>query len=1380
LYLIEETSVSIGNVPISLSITGSAGMGVSEKLKIPFVQELIASAEYTSNFHPEAKTLIDIGGEDSKIIFFNENTGLDLRMNGSCAGGTGAFIDQMATLMNISHTDLNDLAHNSREIHSIASRCGVFAKTDVQNLLAREIPKPDIAASIFHAVALQIKNSLLRSCDAHPKVLYSGGPLSFLPELKKAVTKLFGFNDSDLILADNSELIPAIGAALSANFDKYNTTIDEYLNVLRKAQNLKKTFTNGIAPLFTDKTEMITWTEKRSSVKAPRIHLRELDNKECFLGIDSGSTTTKIVLTDKDGKIAFDFYRNNESNPIGTVTKGLTLLKNLADDLNINLKITSSAVTGYGEDLIHSAFDLDFGIVETIAHYRAAKTFDENISFILDIGGQDMKAIFVKDGLIRNIEINEACSSGCGSFIESFANSLDYTVDKFANLALNSTRPCNLGTRCTVFMNSKVKQSFREGASIEDISAGLAYSVINNCLHKVLKVTDHNLLGDHIIVQGGTFRNSAIHKAFENVLGKKVICPDISGLMGAYGAALVAKDNYYNNQICEGSLRTLTELDSKGKYNIKYIHCKACENVCTVSKLNFGNGNVFYTGNRCENIYTNHGKKLEKGFNLLGYKYDLLFDRELTPDTKPIATIGIPRVLNLYENFPYWSKLFVECGIEVHISDKSTPELCDTGAGTVMSDNICFPAKLAHGHILNLINSGVDRIFFPIVTYEKDEIPGTSNCYNCPVVTGYPTLIKSTINPEKNYSVKFDTPNITFKDEKLLKEASFEYLKQFGVTKKIFNKAFALAMQEQENYRKAIKEKGTEIIQKAKEDNKKLIVFAGRPYHIDPFINHNIPDIITDFGLSIISEDCITYDEEQNLTDLNVLSQWAYPNRVYRAAKWAGIHDNVEFIQLNNFGCGPDTITIDETKEILESYQKNYTLIRIDELTSTGSLKLRIRSLIESIKANEKKSRRITFIKRETTRDFGTEDKDRLILIPFFSKFHSNYVSASFASMGYKTELLPPSDQKSVDLGLKYCNNEICYPATLVIGDLLKALKSGNYDLSKIAVAITQTGGQCRASNYLSLIRKSLVKNGFKDVPVVGVSVSNKLLNHQPGFKLGRKRLTVQGILGILFGDAISKMYYSIAAREKNKGDALKIADKYNALAQGGIEKRDLKYLISTLKNAITEFNDIEIQNEIVPKIGVVGEVYVKYNPMGNQNIVNDLASHGIEVVMPPLINIFVQWFINIHYKHNLKIESKPIAKRLAFILEKYYGSIFNKFEKAMTAFRYNCPSHHIKDLAKKAEKVMNMANHYFGEGWLIAGDILAFTEDNIYNVLCLQPFGCIANHIIARGIEKSLKEIEPKLNILYLDIDAGNSEVNLHNRLHLLVRRAKEEIVSS
>jgi predicted nucleotide-binding protein (sugar kinase/HSP70/actin superfamily) len=845
--------------------------------------------------------------------------------------------------------------------------------------------------------------------------------------------------------------------------------------------------------------------------------------------------------------------------------------------------------------------------------------------------------------------------------------------------------------------------------------------------------------------------------------------------MGAYGAALFARESDARG-LEKNSGFNLAESPDAVSYNSRLIKCRGCENRCSVSKLIFENGNIYYTGNRCENIYSNQAAGSEKGENLPAIKNNLLFGRNLSPDSTPKAVLGIPRALNIFENFPFWARLLTECGLEVVISGQSDEEVANKGAGTVMSDNICFPARLVHGHIIDLIEKGVDRIFYPIVTYEQDEIPGANNCYNCPVVSGYPDVIRSSINPEQNYEVPIDLPAFTFRDKRLLAKNCYKYLSQFGITPKQFDSAFKLALRDMRDYKQQVREYAGKIAENAFKTGRKVILLAGRPYHIDPLINHDIPNTIADLGFDVITEDSIPVADHP-IDDLKVLSQWAYPNRMYAAAKWAADKDFVEVVQLNSFGCGPDTIAIDEMRELLLSMGKNHTVIRIDEHSCAGSLRLRIRSLIESIRLRETRGTPQPVIPRRHSAPFLKSDRRRTILAPFFSPFHSAFVSAPFRSMGYNVVSLPPSDEETIDYGLRYVNNEICYPATLVIGDVLRALKSGDYDPDDVAVGITQTGGQCRASNYASLLKKALVDAGYGKVPVVGISLARNKLNHQPGFRMKTIDLVKKGILGAIYGDAISDMYYAVAPREAEKGHAARVSEKYIAAAQTAIERGDRRAILQCLAGAVEEFNALPLRQRSAPKVGLVGEIYVKYNPAGNNYIVNDLIDDGIHVVMPPLVNMFTQWLVNVHIKHDKGIENKFISKNFALLLKKYVDRVFASFDAVMAGFRFFSPRHELGHIADLASGVMDMTSHYFGEGWMIAGDISAFAEDGIRDVICLQPFGCIANHVIAKGIEKSLREKYPGLNILYLDIDSGASAVNLHNRLHLLLRRATENV---
>jgi len=939
--ILSQALQDLGDIPIRVQLTGSAGLGVTEKYELPFIQEVVASAEVVKQRYPQVKTLIDIGGEDAKMIFFPENGIPDIRMNGSCAGGTGAFIDEMVTLLDIPIHELNGLATSSTRIYPMASRCGVFAKTDLQNLLSREVPRADIAASVLYAVVLQTLATLARGSDLNPKFLFCGGPLTFIPALKTAFMNHLELDDEDILKGQFTEYLPAIGAALAINDTREEFTLKGLIDLLNSGGKNAPINSYRLTPLFEDQENLITWKEKRTEGRIKEVGLDQVEGEDCFLGVDSGSTTSKIVLIDKYGQVAYKYYSSNKGNAIKALREGLEELRDNIANLERAPIIKKSVVTGYGEDLIKAAFGFDEGMVETLAHYRAAQAFDEDVSFILDIGGQDMKAIFVQDGYIQNIEINEACSSGCGSFIESFSRSMGYEVADFAQIACESPAPCDLGSRCTVFMNSRVKQALREAADVSDISAGLAYAVINNAIHKVLKISDTSVLGEHIIVQGGTFRNPAVHKAMEVLVEKSVICPDMAELMGAYGAALTARDAYRNNGNGElnSSFVGLDDLEYALSYDVRQIHCRGCENRCAVTKLVFPNGNLFYTGNRCERIFTNRGDRVLRGYSIHDYKLELLFDRENHPKASSRGTIGIPRILNIYENFPFWNTLLVECGFDVELSASSNNELFEHGAGTVMSENICFPAKLAHGHIYDLIDKGVDRIFYPMVFYEESEFSDAANCFNCPIVSGYADVIRSAIDPECQHGIPLDKPTINFNDLKLLKKACWEYLKPLGVPGRIFRRAFKDALEAQKTYKENVRAMGAQILEQANLEGRQVVLLLGRPYHLDPMINHGVSNILSDFGVDVITEDAIPLAPDQTLDNKHILTQWEYLNRYYHAARWAGETDSVEVVQLNSFACGPDAYTMDEVKSILSSYGKSHTVIRIDEIEVTKKKK---------------------------------------------------------------------------------------------------------------------------------------------------------------------------------------------------------------------------------------------------------------------------------------------------------------------------------------------------------------------------------------------------------------------------------------------------------
>lgn len=1373
--ILNDASAKLGSCNMQLSVTGSAGMGISEKYNIPFVQEVVASANLINKKYSDIQTLIDIGGEDTKMIFFHKGRVPDIRMNGSCAGGTGSFIDQMATLLGIEVAEMGILANKGTDIYPIASRCGVFSKTDIQNLISRNVSSKNIALSVFHAVAMQTLTTLSRGNEPRPKIFFCGGPLAFIPALREAFIKLLDLNDDGYLLPKNAELVPAYGCSLSNTNNNSPQSIQDFLIKLNSPlKTNNKDLEKRLKPLFKDQFEIEDWISKKQKYCIENIEIKKTKNNICFVGIDSGSTTTKIIAIDEDEKVIFRYYSRNKGNPLKAVSEGLEEFLREAKHNNKELIIKGSCVTGYGEDLVKASFNLDYGIVETIAHYTAAHKFDPKVSFILDIGGQDMKAIFVDNGTINRLEINEACSSGCGSFIEGFAGNLKYTVANFATLACDAQSPCDLGTRCTVFMNSKVKQFLREGASVADISAGLAYSVVKNCLYKVLKLKDITELGDHIIVQGGTMRNHAVVRALELLTGKDVLFTDMPELMGAYGAALYAcrMDKAGESAIIPVHLEQLSSLNA---FNVEQFNCAGCENKCIVNKFIFENGNTYYSGNKCEKIYTNKGEEFVKGENHYQFKYNQLVGRGKGQENKSLPVIGIPRILNMYENYPLWHTLLSECGFKTVLSAKSTFKLYEQGLSSVMSDNICFPAKLAHGHILDLINKKVDRIFMPYVVFESKEDKNTANSFNCPIVSGYSDVIDSAINPRGKYGIPIDAPTITLNDEGLLEKACIEYLQTFNIKPEKIKESLKKALKIQQEYTFSLHANASRILNKHDNKDKLVIILVGRPYHTDPLIQHKISDMIASFGIDVISEDIVRFVTGEDFSDVNAVMQWAYTNRIIKVAKWIGDQpENIQMVQMTSFGCGPDAFIIDEVSEILKNKGKNLSLLKIDDVNNIGSLKLRIRSLIDSIKYGSLEK---TIIQKETkhTPVFEKEDRRRTILVPYFSEFYSPFVPTLFKLVGYNFETLPPSDEVSSEYGLKFANNEVCFPATLVIGDIIKALHSGKYERDEIAIAISQTGGQCRATNYIALIKKAMLSAGFNDIPVISLASGDSLLNRQPGFEVKWRKAIPITAVSMLYADCISKMYYAAAPREKTKGGASYLKDKYINEAIPYSSQKNIKGLLKLLEKAVSDFNDICLENKQVARIGIVGEIFVKYNTFGNKNVVNWLVNQDVEVVMPSLLNFFLQYFVN--YKINIRQHiEKPSSSGwivdLIYLLVKRY---IRRTEAVAKKFKYYRPFTDTFHDAENASKIVNLAAQ-FGEGWLIPAEIASFAEENVNHAVSLQPFGCIANHVVSKGIEKKLKTLFPQMNMLFLDFDSGTSDVNILNRLYFMINSAKEE----
>ncbi|MGM9768792.1 MAG: acyl-CoA dehydratase activase-related protein [Candidatus Cryptobacteroides sp.] len=1344
-------------VDASVAITGSVGMGIAEKCGIPFVQEVVAATKSIAHKRLRVKTMIDIGGEDAKVVFFNDDGATEtLRMNGNCSGGTGAFIDQMAIILGEDIDKLSVLAEKSTKTYPIASRCGVFCKTDIQNLIAKGVGKEDIAASIFRAVVVQTVVTLAHGCEIKPPVLLCGGPLTYIPSLRKSFREYLGLSEEDFILPEDGSLLPALGTAVGHS-PVYGNLM-EIVEGIKTRLNVAEIKTNTLRPLFISEEDHQQWSRRVLKNRMVKGDLTE-GYKEAFLGIDSGSTTTKVVVIDREGKILFHHYSPNRGQSVAEVRNALKTLADKCIENGTMLNIVSACSTGYGEDLIKAAFGIDFGIIETVAHFIAAKQIDPQVSFILDIGGQDMKAMYVSEGVINRIEINEACSSGCGSFLETFARSTGLTVSEFAEAACRAKYPCDLGTRCTVFMNSKVKQVLREGYSAEDIAAGLAYSVIKNCLYKVLKVNDISSLGKHIVVQGGTMKNDAVVKALEIMTGAQVSRSDMPELMGAFGCALYALEHCpadINIERC----RLPEHLVANAAFTSKTINCRGCENNCLVTAYRFKGERNYYSGNRCERIFCNSGESKNKGRNIYEYKYQRVF-RTLETDGRASLKIGIPRCLNIYEDFPFWQRLFVECGFEVVISDDSDYGNYERNAGMVMSDNLCFPAKLVHSHISNLVEKKVDRIFFPFVIHSRQN--GGENSYNCPIVTGYTEVVR---NVQKT-SIPIDSFTFSMKDRRLFRKQCCIYLESLGVNEQTGGKAFDLAMQEILEYESQMAKKADDILASSRKEGKMTIMLVGRPYHSDPIIQHNVADMIASLGVNVISEDIVRKREGKLLSKVNFVSQWSYTNRILQAAKWCADQANdVQFVQMTSFGCGPDAFLTDAVRDILMERGKSLTLLKLDDINNVGSMKLRVRSLVDTMLLLHSGTSRLE--ERQTPPVYEKKHRNRKILIPFFTPFISPLIPALMKPLGYDVESLPISDERSAEYGLKYVNNEVCYPAILIVGDFIKAFKEGGYDPSSCAVAMTQTGGQCRASNYLPMIKKAIVDAGYTDTPVISVAFGSGLENEQPGFKVNWLKVIPCVLYSLLFADSIAKMYYACAAREKEKGIALTLKDRYLADGAALLEKGQWKRLLELTGRAATEFNDATADKD-TDKVGVVGEIYLKFNPFAHKHVVDWLISRGVEIVPPMLTDFFSQFFVNRKVKKASLSEDSRIPDWIYNYMYRLYKKHMSYFNKAGAGFRYWSGFNDIFQEAKEAESIINL-NVQFGEGWLLPAEIATYYKSGVKNVISLQPFGCIANHIVVRGVEKRLKELFPRLNLLSLDFDSGVSDVNVTNRMLLFI----------
>ena len=1616
----ELVELGRGDEPIRLSITGSGGLALADNLHVPFIQEVIAETEAIDKEYPQADVIIELGGEDAKITYLKPTP--EQRMNGSCAGGTGAFIDQMSTLLDTDAAGLNEMAKSYENLYPIASRCGVFAKTDLQPLINDGAAKPDLAASIFTAVATQTIAGLAAGRPIHGTVIFLGGPLFFMSELRAAFQRALEGKVDEFIVPTDAHLYVAYGSALQADMDSDDQghhfeahTCDEILMRLDELKNLPSN-TPTMPPLFPTEADREDFNKRHHK---EHIHIGTLEGAHGphFLGIDAGSTTIKATLVNDDREIVWSSYANNEGSPL---TAAINIVKKIQSELPEGAWIARSCATGYGEGLITTGLHLDEGVVETMAHYRGAEMVSPGVTAVIDIGGQDMKYLAITDGVIDSIAVNEACSSGCGSFLQTFAMSMGLTIQEFTQKALASTHPVDLGSRCTVFMNSSVKQAQKEGASIEDIAAGLCYSVVRNALYKVIKLRDSGELGDTVVVQGGTFLNDAVLRAFELLTERQVTRPNIAGLMGAFGAALTARMHYQDEAdhldvvvkadgseeqskaepapksepkaaafkktepakpeahvvVVDGvthtasSILTGEALDNMSMTAERDV-CKLCQNHCKLTITTFSDGSRFVTGNRCERGGDAKKKRSDRP-NLYDYKYKRCFAyRRLTDKKATRGEIGIPRALNMYENYPFWFTLLTTLGFKVMISGRSSHELFETGIESIASENICYPAKLVHGHIKWLINKGIKTIFYPCVSYEENLVPNTDNHYNCPVVANYPLVVGANVPELREDGVRYMHPYFNLANHELMVDRIVEEFAWANVTREEAETAVKAAYAEDKVFKHDVQQEGLTALAYMKEHNCRGIVLAGRPYHIDPEINHGIPETICSLGMVVLSEDSICElhpGEKLNLTEfrsegeadprsknaarfrhvgdrtvtkmpLRVTNQWAYHSRLYAAAHFVASYPGLELVQLNSFGCGLDAITTDQVAEILADKADVYTLLKIDEVSNLGAAKIRLRSLkaaVEEREANKAREaaaakamedqqaaaeraaeeakvkaesdleaakaalaeaqaaveaaqkkvdaeaqavhdavkasqastakavqgpkptgfrktgptaptpgRQILLdstmaanpkltkamreaSKRAAERDLqaaaanknGTSDgttgvtnaknakksghnnatmsryahrekfvkdmkKNYTIVGPQMSPIHMSLVEAVIRSGGYKFDILKHASRGDVETGLKYVNNDACYPAIMVVGQLIDAILEGKYDPDHVALAITQTGGMCRATNYFGLIRKALVDAGYPQIPVIAISTQG--LEDNPGFK-ATLPLLHRAIKALILGDLLMKCLYRVRPYEVEKGSANKLYELWDAIVRETIEhhgysktaaktpsikKGYLPYNVLA-KEIVKSFDNLPLRD--IPRkvrVGVVGEILVKYQPDANNHVVDVIESQDCEAVVPGIMEFMTtRPYITDWNEKNLGMGgNKTLYALMRKGLDLYNAPIKAALATSHGKFKQDEP---MSELVKKAAEVTSIGVQA-GEGWLLTAEILELIEQGCPNVICAQPFACLPNHVTGRGMFGKIRRLHQEANIVSIDYDPGASEANQLNRIKLMIAAAKK-----
>ncbi|MDR1931791.1 MAG: acyl-CoA dehydratase activase [Spirochaetales bacterium] len=1403
--LLEEAFREFPEAEPRVAVCGSGGKTIADLIHADYIQEVVANSLAVRNFYPRTRVAIELGGQDAKIVFFYHDqttdrlVASDMRMNGSCAGGTGAFIDEVAHLLKIPVEEFEACAVKGTRVYDISGRCGVFAKTDIQPLLNQGVAKEDIALSALHAIAKQTIGGLAQGLELKPPIIFEGGPLTFNPTLIKVFAQRLGLKDGELIRPDNPETLVAYGAALSLG-EMFADKPCEFVpaqalsalsiyreNISRGTPDIQKNY-------FFSAADRAAFEKRHRLPDPPGQAAAAGDTLRVYLGIDAGSTTTKFVLLDEEENVVDTFYTNNNGEPLSVIRRALMGLDKKYKDLGVDLRIIAAGTTGYGEVLFAKALGADYHTVETVAHAAAALKYAPGVTFILDIGGQDMKAITINHDIVTGITLNEACSAGCGSFLENFAKNLAIPVEKIAEAAFGAKNPAELGSRCTVFMNSCIITEQKNGKQPEDIMAGLCRSIIENVFTKVIRISNFSSLGDKIVVQGGAFKNDAVLRALEQYTGKPIIRAPYPGEMGAIGIALLTKKHVRGTPAFTSAFIGLSAMEGFGyKQQSKYV-CPFCSNSCNRTLITFSNGETYVTGNRCERgevvgaadsaqarekvkLITG---KIEAVPDLMKLREKLLFqDYPVTPlsPAKDI-TIGMPRALEFWNSMPFWTTFWRALGFKTLISRGSSRGLFERGLPFVSSDTVCFPAKLVHGHIRDLAEKKADRIFMPMIIRMPTENTEPYSDYVCAVVKGYPLVIRYSDDPEGRWNTSFDTPIFHWFKTKDRNRQIADFVRAgFGIPGPVIRQAIQQADNAMALFHAELSGRAKLVMAEAEKKGQFAVVLAGRPYHNDALVNHDLSGYFTRMGIPVLSVDSLPGLNETNLRNTRIEITNNFHARMLSGAICAARHPALEYVQIVSFGCGHDAILTDEVIRLMNVISgKDPLILKLDEGDAAGPLTLRIKSFIETVKTRRRKNSSpvIRGIEDPYPVKFTKADwKNKTLLIPNVSAAFCKIASAVIRRQGFKVQPLPLGGREAIKLGKKYVHNDICFPAQMNIGEGLSVLESGQYKPDEVVIALAKYQCDCRLSHYASLARRALDEAGFSQVPII---TTDKLdsKNMYPGFKLGMA-FEVRMLWGLIIMDMLEDLFRKIRPYERRPGETERVFTEAIDSVAAGFDSGGIRGAVKAYKNAVAAMCAIPYDRSVrKPLVFIIGEYLLNYHPGSNFYVEEYLEKHNMEVILPRMIDVFRRDYLRkISEMRDFHV-SYPFGEALSsYIAEGLFDIVITKLEKTAVRHPLYEPCTRLPEIAAATDRIMHRT-FTSGEGWLIPGEILHHASHGVHSFVILQPFGCLPNHICGRGVVGRLKKEFPNIQILPLDYDPDTSFANIENRLQMLIMNAK------